>query len=172
MIYIAASQYNANDSALEIYVSGCTNKCEGCHNQELQEFGVGKKWPIWFRLNKNKLTVSPLIKRVFVMGGDALCQDSPSFLDMMGTLQRTGLELWLFTGKRLDEIKSEFKVFQFFDFIKTGRYVKDSPSEVIYELPEGMKLTLASDNQQLFKVLDNKEAVECRKKLVQRRSAR
>ena len=27
-----------------LFVSGCTNKCEGCFNNELQDFNYGEKW--------------------------------------------------------------------------------------------------------------------------------
>ena len=27
-----------------LFVSGCTNKCEGCFNKELQDFNYGEKW--------------------------------------------------------------------------------------------------------------------------------
>lgn len=148
-IAVAGASFSPDNRAFEIYVSGCTHNCAGCHNPELQAYGVGKSWLKWYRLNKHNLKNS-LVERIWVLGGDLMCQEIPAYLDMVHDLKSTGKELWLWTGKELDEIPKGYDVLKHFDYIKTGRYQANKPA---YVVPVNrMTITLASANQKIYDV--------------------
>lgn len=75
MIHIIGSEPNLAHAALEIYVSGCTRACPGCHNPEAQGYGKGLKWPRWLAQNAWKIRQGlneKLFRRLWILGGDPL----------------------------------------------------------------------------------------------------
>ena len=125
--------------AVEIYISGCYHKCPECHNPEMQDFDYGEKLTInelGLKLFNNK----KWFDIIAILGGDLLCQDEFEAWYLINYLHYTFPEkkLWLFTGKEKGEIPKW--CFEYFDVIKTGRYIK--------ELPSNGKL--ASSNQKLL----------------------
>lgn len=137
IIWDAVNIYNG--VAVEIYISGCNHQCPGCHNPEMQDFNYGEK------LFLNKI-VKELEKNqdwfdiVSILGGDLLCQPNREAESFIGVLKffLPDKRLWLFTGKEKDEIPEW--CFEYFDVIKTGRYLKELPP----------KNGLASSNQKLL----------------------
>lgn len=128
--------------AVEIYISGCNHKCPNCHNPEMQDFNYGTTL---YYLN---LFIELYLKKewfdiVAILGGDLLCQPLDESKDFIFWLKQqfSDKKLWLFTGKNCEEIKEIAPwCFEYFDVIKTGRYIK--------ELPPGDRL--ASSNQKLL----------------------
>jgi len=139
---IASTQYTLDYECLEIFISGCKPPhCPGCHNSELWNFTIGKK------LNKKHMAKkinSPLVKKIFVVGGEPLHQDKDEllyFLDWLNTFKK---DIYLFTRNDIIDVDSE--VLSKIDYIKTGMY-KQNSKEVVY-----YGITLASDNQKIIKV--------------------
>ena len=108
-------------TAVEIYVSGCTRRCQGCHNPELQDFDCGEP------LNKLEL-IRELTDHedwfdiISILGGDLLCQDDyeAKGLSWMLKMAYPEKKLWLFTGAELSDAPEWCK--ECFDVIKTGTY--------------------------------------------------
>ena len=152
MIRIASSEYNPNAWALEIYVSGCTRHCKGCHNEELQDYSRGVPWQEWLERNRKKLT-SPLVKRLWILGGDVLCQDMPSYHGMMRAFKDLGLEMWLWTGCEYESIPESYHVWDYFYAVKAGPYELSNTRSSSYRLESSLgelSLKLAGDNQGIY----------------------
>lgn len=152
MLRIAGTEVNIDHSAFEVYVTGCTRGCPGCHNPELQGFGGGMKWTHWYRQNQGKLKDLPLMN-VWILGGDLLCQyDESDVVEFLKYLRRTvpeGTKLWLWTGGEFSEVPKSY--LPLFDYIKSGPYREGLPHlmwdyDIKYPL-----LELASDNQMLHR---------------------
>jgi len=146
-MYIANLEYNIKNKAYEIYISGCTLKCLGCHNPELQEFNIGTYY-------KNVIpkildTVSyfdKCIEQIWILGGEPLDQDNIKLLYLLRTLRiNTDKEIVLFTGHELEAIPNAVRTLT--HYIKYGAYKKQFKVDDYYI--EGIKL--ASSNQKLIK---------------------
>lgn len=146
MLTILSSEYDADRSTLEVYVSGCSRGCKGCHNPEAQKFGQGRRWPLWLRDNAFKLK-SESVKSVWILGGDLLCHPTYEVVEFLRGLRKVipHKPLWLWTGEMfLSNIPSE--VCDYFEYIKTGTYLENLPSKTVGP----PYITLASRNQQLY----------------------
>lgn len=152
MIRIIGSECNLHHGALEVYVSGCTRACPGCHNPEAQPFGRGLRWEKWLAANRYKLSVGTF-RHVWILGGDLLCQTEPAEIEeLLRSLRHAlpqGVSLWLWTGE--DYARVPPYILQHVDWLKTGRYLRELPEREVL-LPDGTSLTLASENQELHHV--------------------
>ena len=158
-MHIAGLEINYPHRAVEIYVSGCTRACPGCHNPELQRYGVGKKWQRWLRDNTHRLhdEYSQLTDRIWVMGGDLLCQqpeDAVEFLRALRNASGPAVPVWVWTGED-DAGAIDPDILNLADVWKLGAYREDLPSHDILIPASGRhdrpaRLTLASSNQRLF----------------------
>jgi anaerobic ribonucleoside-triphosphate reductase activating protein len=125
---------------VEIYVSGCTNYCTDCHNEELWDFNYGEKLNIEKLLNY-LLERQDLFDCISILGGDLLCQDESDAVNLMWNLHfyfKGKKEFWLFTGK--DSFPEWCN--NYFDYIKLGKYI---PELTTAGFP-------SSSNQQLIKI--------------------
>ena len=158
MIHIIGSELSTAHAALEIYVSGCTRACPGCHNPEAQHYGRGLKWPRWLAQNTWKIRNGlddALFHRLWIMGGDLLCQPEHEAVELLHSLRRVGgksMELWLWTGaEALKDVPKSLAAEV--DFIKTGAYRRGLPVQEADIYNDGREhLTLATSNQRLWKV--------------------
>ena len=149
---IAGMELNPEHQALEIFVSGCLRNCKGCHNPELQSFGNGKKWQRWMRDNEGKLKDGwhTLADKLWIVGGDLLCQPLHEAVEFLKALRRIGhYTIWVWTGEdSLERIDQSIR--ENCDYIKYGHYDHVLlPIEIDYGGPQ--LLRLASNNQRLQK---------------------
>lgn len=158
MIHIIGSELNPTHGALEIFISGCDRACPGCHNPEAQQYGRGLKWPRWLAQNAWKIRQGPesgLFHRLWIVGGDLLCQPEHEAVELLHSLRRVGgkrMELWLWTGaETLSDVPPALRPLT--DFIKTGAYCRDLPVQEVDIYNDGREhLTLATGNQRLWKI--------------------
>jgi organic radical activating enzyme len=112
--------FNPYDQAtVEIYISGCYRKCEGCFNAELHIFNQGKDVSeLFIELYK----ISNLFDSIAILGGDLLCQPILESIDFVSELHHDFVDkdLWLFTGEEYNKLPSW--VFNYFDYIKCGKF--------------------------------------------------
>lgn len=144
---IAATQYNLNTRALEIYVSGCKIHCKGCHNPELQDFNLGDPYE---DVKENILTkikdFDNLIDKVWVLGGEPLNQEENQLINMLSDLIETNKPIWLFTGYDLSEVPEKIKAY--IDYLKYGKYDETKRTEGYIKYG----VELVSSNQNLIKL--------------------
>jgi len=113
-------------AAFEIYVSGCTRKCNGCHNPELECFDFGLDTTIEEYITKILLPRADFYDIIAVTGGDLLCQNTDEAEHLAKMLRQyfPDKELWLFTGEE-DIVDVPQWAKNIFDVIKTGKYDKE-----------------------------------------------
>jgi anaerobic ribonucleoside-triphosphate reductase activating protein len=122
LIYDCTAGYDG--VAVEIYVSGCTRACHGCHNPQMQSFNYGyplEYGELWRNLDYNK----EWFDIISILGGDLLCQDEVERNTLIYRLDNDfpDKKLWLFTGAELSEVPRW--CLEIFDVIKTGTYKEE-----------------------------------------------
>lgn len=141
---LASTQYTLNKKAFEIYLSGCTIHCKGCHNPELQSFDVGEELTIarQYKLIDAIAESGDMIKEIWILGGEPLDNSDLNFYQFIDRLKTNFYmkKLVLFTGYDIKQIHS--RIFYYFDEIKYGKYDEELRTEG--EL-------LASSNQKIWK---------------------
>lgn len=145
---IASTQYSGKHRALEIYVSGCSGPhCPGCHNSEIWDFENGTLFDetmAKFILTKVHL-FDKMIDRIWVLGGEPLDQNIGCLQYLIRMLNRTGKELWLFTGKDFRDVPES--ILAACNYVKCGRF----ECENTLDAPVQYGVQLASANQKIFK---------------------
>ena len=152
-MHIAGDELNFTYNALEIYVSGCTRNCKGCHNPELQKYGVGKKWQRWLRDNGHHITnqYEGLIDKIWIVGGDLLCQPMEDAVEFVKGLRKLNPHIQIVVWTGAEDIDGvDDTLFELVDGFKTGSYQKNRKSyEADYLDPKlgWTTVKLASSNQ-------------------------
>ena len=98
---IACDTANGEGVRTSPFVSGCTNYCPGCFNQEAQDFNYGK---LYTQDTENMLLESinhSYISGLSILGGDPLCQDDAGLIALNSLAHKVhslGKTVWLWTG--------------------------------------------------------------------------
>ena len=98
---IACDTANGEGVRTSLFVSGCTNYCPGCFNQEAQNFNYGK---LYTQDTENILLdciKQPYISGLSILGGDPLCQDDMGLITLNFLAHKVhslGKTVWLWTG--------------------------------------------------------------------------
>lgn len=140
---IYATQYSAENRAIEIYLSGCDGICKGCHNPELWDFNMGTEWQHELPKIINKIRdFDPIIDNIWILGGEPLLQNISHLKILLRTLkQDTNKKLWLFT--RFNHDVTPIQIKYYCDYIKHGAYVEELKCD--NNIQYGIKL--ATSNQ-------------------------
>lgn len=114
--------------SVEIFISGCKHKCDGCHNPELWDFNYG-----------TELSINNIIKRIkkewheqiVLTGGDPLWSKDTT-LELVKRLKSdVQLPIMLYTGFTKEEIDADkimTQICELCDIIITDRYDKRLPA--------------------------------------------
>ena len=98
---IVCDTANGEGIRTSLFVSGCTNHCPGCFNQEAQDFNYGK---LYTQDTENILLdciKQPYISGLSILGGDPLCQDDMGLITLNFLAHKVhslGKTVWLWTG--------------------------------------------------------------------------
>lgn len=110
-----------------LFVSGCTNNCEGCFNKELQDFDYGEKWTKDIEDNFIRQVMNPNIVGVNILGGEPMDQIRDK--DLSNLLKRIKLEtnksIWLWSGYLYENILSSNDrndILKYVDVLIDGRF--------------------------------------------------
>ena len=79
---ITCDTANGEGIRTSLFVSGCTNHCPGCFNQEAQDFNYGE---LYTQDTENILLdciKQPYISGLSILGGDPLCQDDMGLITL------------------------------------------------------------------------------------------
>lgn len=106
-----------------LFVSGCTNNCEGCFNKLQQDFNFGQEFVHYTENYILKLVNSNLIDGINILGGEPLQQDD-ALLNLLKRIKtETNKSIWLWTGYKLDEIpENKLEVLEYVDTLIDGRF--------------------------------------------------
>lgn len=103
---IACDTANGEGIRTSLFVSGCTNHCPGCFNQEAQNFSYGKPYT---QDTENMLldcVKQPYISGLSILGGDPLCQDDMGLITLNFLTHKVhslGKTVWLWTGFKWED---------------------------------------------------------------------
>ena len=113
-----------------LFVSGCTNKCEGCFNSELQDFNYGEKWTKETEDEFIKQVMNPNIVGVNILGGEPMDQIRDK--DLYNLLKRIKIEtnksIWLWSGYLYEDIlncNNKNIILKYVDVLIDGRFELD-----------------------------------------------
>lgn len=92
---------NGEGIRTSLFVSGCTNRCQGCFNEEAQDFNYGQLYT-----PKTKQTIleqisKPYVAGLSILGGDPLCQNNAGLtylIELINAVHDLGKTVWLWTG--------------------------------------------------------------------------
>ena len=97
---------NGEGVRTSLFVSGCTNHCPGCFNQEAQDFNYGE---LYTQDTENILLdciKQPYISGLSILGGDPLCQDDMGLITLNFLAHKVhslGKTVWLWTGFKWED---------------------------------------------------------------------
>ena len=103
---IACDTANGEGVRTSLFVSGCTNHCPGCFNQEAQDFNYGE---LYTQDTENILLdciKQPYISGLSILGGDPLCQDDMGLIILNFLAHKVhslGKTVWLWTGFKWED---------------------------------------------------------------------
>ena len=103
---IACDTANGEGIRTSLFVSGCTNHCPGCFNQEAQDFNYGK---LYTQDTENMLldcVKQPYVSGLSILGGDPLCQDDMGLITLNFLTHKVhslGKTVWLWTGFKWED---------------------------------------------------------------------
>ena len=101
-----------------LFVQGCKQMCEGCHNPDTWDFNAGKRVQVSELINELKCRC--FNKKLTISGGEPLLQ-APAILELIRELN--DFNITLYTGYEFDEVPDE--LLKMLDYIKVGRYEKE-----------------------------------------------
>lgn len=155
-LYYYKHQFVPLDRTLELYFSGCSLRCSGCHNSFLQE-----------RTSENTRKVSvgdilceiedyvSIASQVHILGGEPLEQDHKALSLFLEELRKKGFKnIILFTGWDFPQsyLEKEWDLFKHCDYVKTGHYDENQLNTSKTLIPDSPAFPLASKNQTFIKV--------------------
>lgn len=155
-LYYYKHQFVPLDRTLELYFSGCSLRCSGCHNSFLQE-----------RTSKNTREISvgdilceiedyvSIASQVHILGGEPLEQDHKALSLFLEELKKKGFKnIILFTGWDFPQsyLEKEWDLFKHCDYVKTGHYDENQLNTSKTLIPDSPTFPLASKNQTFIKV--------------------
>ena len=139
---------------VSLFVSGCTNNCEGCFNKDLQDFNYGTLWTDESEELFMSYLKNPNIKGVNILGGDPMDQiKDKSLVNLLKRIKdETKHSIWLWSGYLYEEIYSNIdrnEILNFVDVLIDGRFQLDK---------RDIKLKYrGSSNQRVIDILKTRE---------------
>lgn len=110
-----------------LFVSGCTNNCDGCFNKDLQDFNYGDKWTKEIEDDFVSNAKSINIKGINILGGEPMDQTQDD--DLYNLLRRlkdeVGKSIWLWSGYLYEDIirdDKKIKILSLVDILIDGRF--------------------------------------------------
>lgn len=132
---------NGEGCRVVLWVAGCENYCEGCHNQETWDYKAGKPFTAETMDEITKLVSNPFITGLTITGGDPMApknRDEVFALMFFIKYAFPNKDIWVWTGHKLEEVEEYLYMA---DTVIDGKYEKDNPTT---------KPWRGSDNQKMW----------------------
>ena len=118
---------NGPDIRTTLFVTGCTNNCEGCFNRDLQDFNSGELWTKEIEDEFLSYVKNPNIKGVNILGGEPMEQTmDDSLVNLLKRVkEETGKDIWLWSGYIYENIINDEKkrrILEQVDVLIDGRF--------------------------------------------------
>ncbi|WP_352416993.1 anaerobic ribonucleoside-triphosphate reductase activating protein [Clostridium tertium] len=113
-----------------LFVSGCTNNCEGCFNKDLQDFNYGDKWTKETEEEFIGYVKNPNVKGINILGGEPMeqIQDKDLFNLLKRIKEETKKSIWLWSGYLYEDIiknENRLSILSLVDVLIDGRFEID-----------------------------------------------
>ena len=113
-----------------LFVSGCTNNCEGCFNKDLQDFDYGEIWSEEVENDFIRQVKNPNIVGVNILGGEPMDQikDETLFNLLKRIKEETNKSIWIWSGYCYEDIinnRERNKILSYADVLIDGRFELD-----------------------------------------------
>ena len=110
-----------------LFVSGCTNNCEGCFNKDLQDFNYGKLWTEEVEDDFIKQVKNSNIVGVNILGGEPMDQIKDEVLSnlLKRIKEEANKSIWIWSGYLYEDIianKERNKILSYADVLIDGRF--------------------------------------------------
>ncbi len=105
---------NGEGIRTSLFVSGCTNHCQGCFNEKAQDFNYGQPYIAETEQAILEQVSKPYVAGLSILGGDPLCQDDAGLTYLIQLVNAThdlDKTVWLWTGfvwENFDRIKMNY----------------------------------------------------------------
>ena len=101
-----------------LFLQGCEQRCEGCHNPETWDINMGKSVPVTDLANE--IRRRSINRKLTISGGEPLLQ-LPAILELINLLN--DFNITLYTGFEMVEVPKE--ILEKLDYLKVGKYDKE-----------------------------------------------
>lgn len=151
--YIFGDLVNGEGARCSLFVSGCSQGCEGCFNRETWNYNHGQPFTEEFQDKLLKDVNKPFISGLSILGGNPLERKNfDTVLRLCYALkqQMPDKTIWLWCGQTMQEIKNNLLYAQILDTVDViidGKFIKDLPTDKPFR---------GSDNQILWRKINGK----------------
>ena len=124
---------NGTGCRVTLWISGCPNRCPGCHNSETWNRMSGKLFDDETKNNLFTVLERSYIKGLTLSGGEPLdlgdteklntiLEILKEFRDKFGNTK----DVWLFTGNTLPNIENDLarEILKYVDYVVDGKYIE------------------------------------------------
>lgn len=126
---------NGSGVCVSVWVQGCPNRCDGCHNEKTWDFDGGEEIAddeMIHRLEK-LLDRNGIPRNLSILGGEPLCDENVDSVNKLCKwFKRTypNREVFVWTGYSVEELMSKGGKYsewlEYSDVVIDGRYCKQS----------------------------------------------
>lgn len=98
---------NGEGIGVALFVQGCRFRCPNCFNPDTWDFNCGKEWTTETKDMFIQLASRPYIKRISILGGEALADENlDDILDLVNEIRLSlpQKSIWLYTGYKWEHI--------------------------------------------------------------------
>lgn len=110
-----------------LFVSGCTNNCEGCFNTIAKDFNYGNKWTNDTEDLFIKYLQNEQVRNANILGGEPMQQNSDTILHLVKRIKgETNVDIWCWTGLLFEDLtkqKDKLEILKHIDVLIDGKFV-------------------------------------------------
>jgi anaerobic ribonucleoside-triphosphate reductase activating protein len=151
------STIDSDGVGFAIFFQGCSIRCKGCHNPELQPFAGGGLYDPMELVGKI-VEFRDWYDNVVLLGGEPLDQPLLSLVFFIVQVKKLGLGVWLYTGYSEDKIPTEIK--NLCTVIVAGAYIDElrtdgfpaSSNQIVIDNRRKQYELFNKDLQQIFQI--------------------
>lgn len=116
---------NGDGVRVSLWTQGCNLHCLGCHNADIWDYNGGKEFDKAAFAELLHALSPDFISGLSILGGEPLSEENMDILPHLVRivkLSRPDKDIWLWTGKVIDEVPECIK--KYVDVIIDGRFIQ------------------------------------------------
>lgn len=119
-----------------VFVTGCTHKCPGCFNVELQDRGVGREYRLTDEYLIMETLSKPYISGLTLLGGEPM-QNAKGLIPLVEKVREhygNSITVWCYSGytfEYIQHIKGMKALCDMCDVLVDGKYIKKLSSPML-----------------------------------------